>query len=105
MYVTSAKLALKLMRYIRECVAPDWKSMIGAMAAVPLREARDEEYGDDFATDPLHKALLTNYRIDVQVTAWPKWPKRVMRLSAQAYNNPRHFTRLADALRELGMNE
>jgi isopenicillin-N epimerase len=77
--------------------------MIGAMAAVPIREARDEEYGDDFTTDPLHKVLLARYRINVLVTAWPKWPKRVMRLSAQVYNEPEHFRQLAHALRELKM--
>lgn len=83
--------------------APD--AMIGAMASVPIREARDDEYGDDFATDPLHKALLANYRINAQVVAWPKWPKRVLRISAQAYNEPWQFTRLAEALQELRMNE
>jgi isopenicillin-N epimerase len=83
--------------------APD--AMIGAMVSVPIREARDDEYGGDFKTDPLHKALLTNYRINANVVAWPKWPKRVLRMSAQAYNAPRQYTRLAEALRELRMGE
>jgi isopenicillin-N epimerase len=79
--------------------APD--AMIGAMASVPIRDARDDEYGDDFTTDPLHRVLLANDRINVQVVAWPKWPKRVLRISAQAYNDARQFTRLAEALQEL----
>jgi isopenicillin-N epimerase len=74
---------------------------IGAMASIPIREARDEEYGDDLTTDPLHKALLAEYQIDVLVTAWPKWPKRLLRLSAQIYNDADDFRRLADALSKL----
>jgi isopenicillin-N epimerase len=83
--------------------APD--AMIGAMVSVPVREARDDEYGGDFKTDPLHKALLTNYRINANVVAWPQWPKRLLRISAQAYNAPRQYTRLAEALRELRIGE
>ncbi len=82
--------------------APD--EMVGAMVSLPIREAQDDEYGDDFATDPLHRRLLAEHRIDAQVICWPEWPRRVLRLSAQAYNARDDFERLATALRELGMN-
>lgn len=85
------------------CAHPAPDSVIGAMVSVPIREARDEEYGDDFTTDPLHRRLLAEHAIDAQVIAWPEWPKRVLRISAQAYNTDDQFERLAAALRVLGM--
>lgn len=81
--------------------APD--SMVGAMASIPIREARDDEYGDDFTTDPLHKVLLHHHAIDVPVLAWPRWPRRVLRISAQVYNTNEQFTHLAEALVAVGM--
>lgn len=103
---TNRERALFAQRALVEALggrAPAPDSMIGAMASIPIREARDDEYGDDFTTDPLHKVLLYHHAIDVPVLAWPQWPRRVLRASAQLYNTNDQFTRLAETLVAVGM--
>ena len=70
--------------------APD--EMTGSMAAVPL---------PDGPGDPLQDALLADYRIEVPIMPWPQPPKRLIRVSAQLYNEEREYVRLAEALGEL----
>ncbi|UCF68168.1 MAG: hypothetical protein JSV80_02385 [Acidobacteriota bacterium] len=43
--------------------------------------------------------LLEQARIEVPVIPWPAPPKRLIRVSAQLYNEPSDYERLADALR------
>lgn len=78
--------------------APD--GMLGAMAAIPLPDGRSltapSLYGD-----PLQDALYTRHRIEVPVVPWPHPPKRLIRISAQLYNEPSEYERLAAALMEL----
>jgi isopenicillin-N epimerase len=84
------------------CLPPAPDDMIAALAALPVREARDDEYGEDLAQDPLHRALLER-GLDVNVAAWPRWPRRVLRVSVQAYNELDDYRRLAHNLRGLAM--
>jgi isopenicillin-N epimerase len=51
--------------------------------------------------DPLQDELLDRYRIEVPVIPWPHPPKRILRVSAQAYNQIEQYHKLADALKEL----
>jgi isopenicillin-N epimerase len=76
--------------------APD--EMIGSLAAVPIP---DTPYGSHslFGNDPIQDVLFDKYRIEVPVMLWPQPPKRVLRISAQLYNEPAEYERLADALR------
>lgn len=78
--------------------APD--EMLGAMAAIPLPDgtlrAAPALYGD-----PLQDRLLFERAIEVPIIPWPHPPKRLLRVSAQLYNDPAEYERLATSLREL----
>lgn len=78
--------------------APD--DMLAAMAAVPLPDGTALEM-DAFDIDPLQRALFDRFAIEVPVMPWPSPPKRLLRVSAQLYNNVGDYERLASALREL----
>jgi isopenicillin-N epimerase len=78
--------------------------MIGSMATVPLP---DEREGEGFPArsektlnpvEPLQNALLERHSIEVPITTWPSLPKRQVRISAQAYNQPDDYRALAAAL-------
>jgi len=78
--------------------APD--SMIGSLAAVPVPPgfgpaARDGE------PDPLQTALFDRFGIELPVFTWPALAVRILRVSAQLYNTPADYDRLADALGQL----
>jgi len=70
--------------------APD--NMLGSMAAIPLPDGNGE---------PLQDALLEQYRIEVPIAPWPYAPKRVLRISAQLYNEVSDYEKLAEALQKL----
>ncbi len=84
--------------------APD--TMLGSMASLPIPDLR----GDD-AAHALGRALEVEHHIQVPIGGWPvraAWagdgPEQVLlRISAQRYNEPADYDRLADALvRRLG---
>jgi isopenicillin-N epimerase len=82
--------------------APD--EMIGTMASVPLPlEARQGKVqGVELYDDPVHDHLAT-LGMQVMVTPWPQRPdggpwRRLIRISAAAYNDLEQFERLAAAL-------
>jgi isopenicillin-N epimerase len=84
--------------------APD--EMLGSMAALPVPGLRD-----DFAAKALGKTLEVEDHIQVPLGEWPvraAWtgdgPDKVLiRISAQRYNEPEDYDRLAEALvRRLG---
>lgn len=78
--------------------APD--EMLGSMAALPLPDgnatAAPSLYGD-----PLQDVLLEEFKIEVPIVPWPHPPKRVLRVSAQLYNEAREYVYLADSLKSL----
>jgi isopenicillin-N epimerase len=67
--------------------APD--AMLGSMAALPLPDGSAEQLQD---------ALLENHNIEVPVVPWPEPPKRLIRVSAQIYNEVADYEKLAKAL-------
>lgn len=73
-------------------------ALLGSMAAVPLPDGTSTTapalYGD-----PLQDELLEKHGIEVPVVPWPAPPKRLLRISAQLYNEEREYTLLAEALR------
>jgi isopenicillin-N epimerase len=75
--------------------APD--SMLGAMAALPLPDgtlaSAPSLYGD-----PLQDQLLFEHHIEVPIVPWPQPPKRVLRVSAQLYNEVSEYETLAGVL-------
>jgi isopenicillin-N epimerase len=72
--------------------APCPAEMLGSMAAVPL---------PDGSAEALQDALLHRFGIEVPVVPWPASPKRLIRISAQLYNSPEDYARLAEALKQL----
>ena len=77
--------------------APD--AMIGTLATVPLPPGPPGVRPDAFAVDPLQQALFERHRIEVPVFTWPAAPARLIRISAQAYNELAEVEALAEALR------
>ncbi|MEL6427983.1 MAG: aminotransferase class V-fold PLP-dependent enzyme [Planctomycetota bacterium] len=79
-----------------EAPAPD--SMLGSMATVPLPAGPAPEPG---GVDPLQAKLYDAYRIEVPIWQVPDG-RRLLRVSAQLYNERADYERLCDALaREL----
>ncbi len=82
--------------------APD--SMLGSMAALPLAAVPDEAAAMD-----LGRRLLDEHGIQVPVGPWPVRaarqdgvaPRILVRISAQRYNEPADYDRLAEALGQL----
>jgi isopenicillin-N epimerase len=82
-----------------ETPAPD--TMLGSMAALPL-----DEVGNEAAATALGAAIESEDRIQVPIGPWPvraaqrdgETPRILLRISAQRYNEPADYERLADAL-------
>jgi isopenicillin-N epimerase len=83
--------------------APAPESMIGSLAAIPLPDGAPVVPTSSLYADPLQVALFERHRIEVPVPPWPAPPHRLIRLSAQLYNEIGDYERLVAALRaELG---
>jgi isopenicillin-N epimerase len=78
--------------------APD--QMLGSMAALPLPDGALDTAPSLYG-DPLQDALLDTFKIEVPIVPWPAPPKRLVRISAQLYNEEAEYERLADALAAL----
>jgi isopenicillin-N epimerase len=76
--------------------APD--DMLGTLASVPLPSGANGARPDAFAVDPQQRALFEQHRIEVPVFTWPAPPRRLVRISAQAYNAVEEYEALARAL-------
>lgn len=83
------------------CAPPAPEAMIGALAAVPLPDGRGEGLPSPFLLDPLQDALWERWSVEVPVIPWPASPRRLLRISAQIYNERADYERLAGALAEL----
>lgn len=75
--------------------APAPESMIGSIATVPLPPGDP----DAVILDPLQTQLFEEERFEVLMPLWPAPPARLLRISAQLYNAPEEYERLADTLR------
>ena len=96
---------LLLERLGLEPIAPD--SMVGSMASIALPVASDEA-----TTEALTTSLAVEDRIEVPVGPFPVLAARepgaapsaaLLRLSAQRYNEPADYERLAEALVRRGL--
>ena len=81
--------------------APCPESMLGSLASVPLPDATGEPPKSALYTYPIQESLLQRWNIEVPVAPWPAHPRRLLRISAQLYNEIGDYQRLAGALREL----
>jgi isopenicillin-N epimerase len=75
-------------------------SMIGSLASIELPAASPDATSKPYvvAIDALQDALFFEHQIEVPVIPWPKWPARLIRISAQFYNEESQYERLAVAL-------
>jgi isopenicillin-N epimerase len=79
--------------------APD--DMLGALAALPLPDGDGAPPTSSLYADPLQETLYERFRIQVPIVPWPGPPRRLVRVSAQLYNDPTEYEVLAAALREV----
>ncbi len=79
--------------------APD--AMLGSMAALPIRDAAGPPPPSPFGTEATQMKLYERHRIEVPIMGFPAWPRRLLRISAQLYNERSHYRTLADALRSI----
>jgi isopenicillin-N epimerase len=78
--------------------APQPDDMVASLAAVPLPDAPSVESRDALATSPLQDRLLFDHGVEVPIVTWPAPPRRLVRVSAQAYNDRDDYQALAAAL-------
>jgi isopenicillin-N epimerase len=76
-------------------------SMVGSLAALPLPDGSPEPPRSALYQDPLQDALRERFGIEVPVVPWPAPPRRLLRVSAQLYNDLEDYRRLGEALRQL----
>ena len=94
-------LALEARRLLCAAVGsapPCPDEMVGALASIILPAGPTTEIGWR-RPDPLQGRLWDGWGIEVPVMSWPAAPRRLVRISAQLYNAPADFERLAEALR------
>lgn len=80
------------------CAPPAPESMIGSLATIVLPDAEGPEPEGPLFIDPLQNYLFLRHGIEVPVIAFPNRPQRLLRISAQIYNDPEDYQRLADVL-------
>ena len=74
--------------------------MIGSLVALPVPPGFYPA-APPRTRDPLQAALFDRYRLELPVFTWPALACRILRVSAQLYNVPEDYERLADALAAL----
>lgn len=80
---------------------PAPEEMIAGMASVPLPPATQPPEFIPGHMDPLQPLLLERHGIEIPVIPWPSPGSRVVRLSAQIYNEADEYERLGAALESL----
>ena len=74
-------------------------SMIGTLAAIPLRNRDVTPAVWPLEEDPLQEWLWAEARVEIPVFAWPALHLRMIRISAAAHNDPSDYARLREALK------
>ena len=82
-----------------ESAAPE--SMVGSLATVKLPDSPATTDAPPLSTDPIMTSLWERYRIEVLASVWPASPGRVLRVSAQIYNDESQYGQLVTALKDL----
>ena len=100
-------LALEGRRLVADALGtalPCPDEMIGAMASLPVPETSRfpaPRAASALEHDPLHDALFSEHGIEAAVLTCPAHPGRLLRISAQAYNQRGDYEHLATALEAL----
>ncbi len=72
--------------------------MIGSLASMPITDGPAESPQSPFHWNHLQDRILARFGIEVPVLPWPAPPRRLVRISAQIYNDREQYVRLASAL-------
>jgi isopenicillin-N epimerase len=70
--------------------------MIGSMASIPLNTIVTE---DNLSAELLQAELLTQFKIEIPIIPFPQINDKIMRISAQIYNNLDEYIYLADVIK------
>ena len=76
---------------------PSPDEMIGSLAAFPLPDATGHAR-NPWYQDALHERLFEEEKIEVPIYPFPNYPRRLLRIAAQAYNAVAEYQTLADAV-------
>lgn len=83
-----------------ELPCPD--DMIGSLAALQLPDSTTNTPSKSpLYMEPLQDELVRQYGIEVPIIPWPEHPRRLVRISAQLYNDLSQYDRLGRALEKM----
>lgn len=77
------------------------EEFIGSMVSFPIPPREAPWPLSKGFWDPDQERLFKEFKIEVPVIYWPQPPRRLIRISAQAYNEKWHYELLAEALRKI----
>jgi isopenicillin-N epimerase len=84
-----------------EVSPPAPNDMLGSMAALPIWDGSPPPPTSSLTVDPQQIELFERFGVEVPIVPWPRPPKRLIRVSAQIYNDLSDYDRLAVAVREM----
>ncbi|MBT5926542.1 MAG: aminotransferase class V-fold PLP-dependent enzyme [Verrucomicrobia bacterium] len=96
-------LAILAQSYLNKQLA--WKpvapsTMIGSMAALEMPDSTEvTRPTSPLYSDPFQDRLWERYQVEVPIVPWPAPPKRLIRISAQLYNQPEDYVQLLHAIK------
>jgi len=80
---------------------PAPESMLGTLVSLPLPPGDPDTPTGAFSVDPTQQALFDQHRIEVPIMTWPAAPGRLLRMSAQLYNDESQYRALGKSIAEL----
>lgn len=83
----------------RDFLLPE--EFIGSMVSFPIPPREAPWPLSKGFWDPDQERLFKEFKIEVPVIYWPQPPRRLIRISAQAYNEKWHYELLKEALRKI----
>jgi isopenicillin-N epimerase len=96
-------LALQARQHLAQALEqplPCPAEMIGSIAAIPLPPEFGLYQGSARGIDPLQDWLWEQHRIEVPIIPWVEPAPKLIRISAQVYNDPQQYHTLATALKQ-----
>jgi isopenicillin-N epimerase len=96
--------AIRAMEYLCEefqAPAPCPANMLGSMASVPVLPLGEQVKERGKARDLIEDRLFDEFRIEVPIVYWPSAGRRLVRVSAQAYNTEAEYAYLAESLKAI----
>jgi len=93
--------AMEYLCEVFDAPAPCPGDMLGSMASVPILPLAEDPKVPGKSIDPIYDRLFHEFAIEVPVISWPSAGRRLVRVSAQAYNSRADYRYLAESLRKV----